>query len=167
MAPEILLAIDGSKMSDRAVDHVGDVVRGCTDFKITLLHVLDVPPALREHPGAEDPDEERRLEEELKDTKQQWMKESEKKLEETLFGPAKKRLEAKGLTGKAATIRTRVTADPHSDVAAAIVEEAKRGDYSIVVVGRRGKSTLKEFLMGAVAHKVVHNVEGCAVWVVQ
>lgn len=167
MAPEILLAIDGSEMSNTAVDHVGDVVRGCTDFKITLLHVLDVPPALREHRGSEDPDEERRLEEELKDGKQQWMKESQKELEETLFGPAKKRLEAKGLTGDGGTIRTRVTADAHSDVAAAIVDEAKRGGYGVVVLGRRGKSTLKEFLMGAVVHKVVHNAESCAVWVVQ
>ncbi len=166
MKREILLAIDGSDLSNRAIDHVGSIVGSCKGFGITLLHVLSVPPALREHPGSEDPDEERRLEEELKEGKQQWMKESHTELEKSLFGPAKERLKAKGLTDEAATVRTKVAADAHSDIAAAIVDEAKRGDYAVVVLGRRGKSTLKDFLMGTVVHKVVHQVGDCAVWVV-
>jgi nucleotide-binding universal stress UspA family protein len=166
MKREILLAIDGSSMSDRAVDHVGEVVGGCKGFGITLLHVLAVPPALREHSGSEDPDEERRLEEELKDSMQEWMREAHAELEKTLFNPARERLAAKGVTDEVAAVHTRVTADQHSDVADAIVQEAKRGQYVAVVLGRRGKSTLKDFLMGTVVHKVVHEVDNCAVWVV-
>lgn len=167
MTLDVLLAVDGSEKSNRAVDHVGDVVSKCGDFRVTLLHVIDVPPAFREHPGSEDPDEERRLEAELKESKQQWMKESQTELEKSIFGPAKERLAAKGVTMDNTRIRTKVAADAHSDVAAAIVDEAKRGDYGVVAIGRRGKSTLKTFLMGTVVHKVVHNVEGCAVWVVE
>jgi nucleotide-binding universal stress UspA family protein len=167
MALDVLLAVDGSEKSNKAVDHVGDVVCNCGDFSVTLLHVIDVPPAFREHPGAEDPDEERRLEVELKESKQQWMKDSQAQLEKTIFGPAKERLTAKGITMDKTKIRTKIAADAHSDVAAAIVDEAKRGGYGVVAIGRRGKSTLKAFLMGTVVHKVVHNVEGCAVWVVE
>jgi nucleotide-binding universal stress UspA family protein len=94
------------------------------------------------------------------------MKEGHTELEKSLFGPAKERLKAKGLTDEAATVRTKVAADAHSDIAAAIVDEAKRGDYAVVVLGRRGRSTLKDFLMGTVVHKVVHQVGDCAVWVV-
>lgn len=166
MKREILLAIDGSEMSDKAVDHVGEVVGKCKEFSITLLHVLDVPPALREHSGSEDPDEERRLEEELKDSKEEWMREAHAELERTLFGPARERLMAKGVTDEVAAIHTRVTADAHSDVADAIVQETRREKYVAVVLGRRGESTLKEFLMGTVVHKVVHEVDNCAVWVV-
>jgi nucleotide-binding universal stress UspA family protein len=167
MTPDVLLAVDGSEKSNKAVDHVGDVVCKCGDFRITLMHVIDVPPAFREHPGSEDPDEERRLEAELKESKQQWMKDSQAELEKTIFGPARERLAAKGVTVDNVKIRTKVAADAHSDVAAAIVDEAKRGEYGIVAIGRRGKSTLKAFLMGTVVHKVVHQVEGCAVWVVE
>ncbi len=167
MALDILLAVDGSEKANAAVDHVGDIVRSCTDFRVTLLHVVSVPPSLREHPGAEDPDEERRLEEELKDGKQQWMKDSQAELEKTIFGPAKERLAAKGVSAEGTRIRTKIAADPHSDVADAIVNEANRGDYGVVALGRRGRSTLKAFLMGTVVHKVVHQVQGCAVWVVE
>jgi len=166
MVPEILVAIDGSGPSIRAVDHVGEIVGNCKKARITLLHVVAVPPAFREHPGASDPDEERRLEEEMKEGKQRWMKETKEELEETLFGPARRRLEAKGASGEGVVVRSKMVADPHSDVASAILDEIKRGGYHVVVLGRRGKSTLKTFLMGTVVHRVVHNVEGCAVWVV-
>jgi nucleotide-binding universal stress UspA family protein len=167
MKLKVLLAVDGSKMSNRAVDHVGDVVCQCKEFEVTLFHVLDVPPALLEHPGAGDPDEERRLEEELKDNKRQWMDESRKRVEKEIFAPAKKVLMAKGATEEASALHVKVVGDSHADVSTAIVNEAKAAGYDILVLGRRGKSTLKEFMMGSVVHRVVHQVEGCAVWVVE
>jgi nucleotide-binding universal stress UspA family protein len=43
----------------------------------------------------------------------------------------------------------------------------KNGGYKTVVMGRRGRSALKEFLLGSVSSKVVHHVEDCAVWIVE
>jgi len=167
MKPKVLLAIDGSKMANRAVEHVGNVVCQCREFEITLLHVVDVPPSFLEHPGAGDPDEERRLEEELKDRKRQWMEETERRIDKEIFEPARKVLEAKGATKDAATLKTKVVGDSHADASFAIINEVKSGGYGILVLGRRGRSTFKEFMMGSVVHKAVHQVEGCTVWVVQ
>jgi nucleotide-binding universal stress UspA family protein len=50
--------------------------------------------------------------------------------------------------------------------AGAIVEEALRGGYGTIVVGRRGLSYVEEFSMGRVSNKVVHMAREMAVWVV-
>jgi nucleotide-binding universal stress UspA family protein len=167
MRPKMLLAVDGSELSNKAVEHVGNVVCQCKDFEITLLHVVDIPPSLREHEGSIDPDRERMIEKELADRRDEWLEERCNELEKTIFQPARQVLKNKGVTKDTASIHTKVAADVHSDVAFAIINEAKQGDYGILVIGRRGKSTLKEFLMGAVVHKVMHQQKNCAVWVVE
>ncbi|HKK99483.1 MAG TPA: universal stress protein, partial [Desulfotignum sp.] len=40
---KILVAIDGSENSKRAVEYVADIVKGCRDFDITLLHIERLP----------------------------------------------------------------------------------------------------------------------------
>jgi nucleotide-binding universal stress UspA family protein len=165
-----MLAVDGSELSNRAVEHVGDVFSQCSQcghLEITLLHVLDLPPSLREHQGAGDPDEERRLEEDLMARRQAWLEERRKELEETIFEPARRILKSKGISGERVKIRTKVAADAHSDEAYAIVNETRLGDHGILVLGRRGKSTLQEFIMGSVVHKVMHQAKNFAVWVVE
>lgn len=48
----------------------------------------------------------------------------------------------------------------------AIVEEAEKGGYSTIVVGRRGLSRVEAFFMGRVGHKVVYAGDKFTVWVV-
>ena len=50
--------------------------------------------------------------------------------------------------------------------AGAIVEEAKKGSYGTIVVGRRGLSKVEEFFMGRVSNKVIHLAKEMAVWVI-
>jgi nucleotide-binding universal stress UspA family protein len=50
--------------------------------------------------------------------------------------------------------------------AGAIVEEAKRGGYGTIVMGRRGISKVEEFFMGRVSNKVINLARNLAVWVV-
>jgi nucleotide-binding universal stress UspA family protein len=50
--------------------------------------------------------------------------------------------------------------------AADILMEARSGDYGTIVLGRRGISKVREFLMGRVTSKVLNGAEGLAVWVV-
>lgn len=49
--------------------------------------------------------------------------------------------------------------------AEAILTEARTGGYDLVVMGRRGLSTLKELFMGSVSHAVVHGTP-CPVLIV-
>lgn len=53
-----------------------------------------------------------------------------------------------------------------SSRAGAIVEEARRGDYDTIVVGRRGLSKVQEFFMGRVSNKVIQLAKERTVWVV-
>lgn len=50
-------------------------------------------------------------------------------------------------------------------VARDIIEEAHCG-YSIVVMGRRGLSGIKEFMLGSVSQKVIHGVKDISVLIV-
>jgi len=51
-------------------------------------------------------------------------------------------------------------------IAQDIMKEARDGGYDTIVMGRRGLSGIKEFLMGSVSNKVVHAADGMAVIVV-
>ena len=50
--------------------------------------------------------------------------------------------------------------------AADILNTARKGGYGTIVMGRRGISAVREFLMGRVTTKVLNWAEGLAVWVV-
>lgn len=54
-----------------------------------------------------------------------------------------------------------------SSAARDILEEAKKGDYGTIVLGRRGISMLKEFFMGSVTNKVLQASYSFCVWIVQ
>jgi len=52
------------------------------------------------------------------------------------------------------------------DPAKIIIELAKRNDYDLIVMGSRGRSAIKELLLGSVAQKVTHHAK-CPVMVVR
>jgi len=52
-----------------------------------------------------------------------------------------------------------------SDIARDIVNEAERG-YAIIVMGRRGRSVLKEFILGSISQRVLHAVKDKSVLIV-
>jgi nucleotide-binding universal stress UspA family protein len=74
------------------------------------------------------------------------------------------RLQAKGMVS--ARIKTKIVPGVYSR-AAAILGEARDGDYGTIVVGRRGLSRVEEFIMGRVSNKVLQLARELAVWVVQ
>ncbi len=47
-----------------------------------------------------------------------------------------------------------------------IIRTAKKGDYSTVVVGRRGRGGMSEFILGSVSQKVLGYFEDRAVWII-
>ena len=70
LTPSILIAIDHSEATYRAVTYVAQIIGGREEFRILLLHVPEpMPPKLLEFGGAENPVEEQRAEMSLKDRK--------------------------------------------------------------------------------------------------
>jgi len=144
----ILLAVDASENTANAVNYVGNVAMA-SDTEVTLFHVvrrfgfLD-NPTLRDH-----------------EVEGFW--EEVKKDIPRMVGLYKARLEKAGVKGS--RISTQVNLHSSSR-AKDILTEAREGEYGTIVMGRRGLSKVREFLMGRVTSKVLHRAEGFAVWIV-
>jgi nucleotide-binding universal stress UspA family protein len=133
---KILVALDTSAGAMKAVDYVGTIVDG-TAMEVTLFHAI------------------RFLGDEIAANAQESM--------ESVFEEGSSRLERAGLS------RSQITTRLASGVlsrAGAIVEEALRGGYGTIVVGRRGLSHVDEFSMGRVSNKIIHMAKELAVWVI-
>jgi nucleotide-binding universal stress UspA family protein len=159
----ILVAVDGSENSDRAVQYVGTVLKGVSDMKITLLHVhRPLPPELLEHGGSENPVAETQLSAQLRDDQDAWYK----KEREAKYGILTK---ARDILATAGFDTTRVSLKfgYEEDVARNILEEARNGGYSTVVVGRHGASQKKRFFGGGVTDQLLGACTGLTIWIVE
>jgi K+-sensing histidine kinase KdpD len=83
-----------------------------------------------------------------------------------ILGPVREALERKLEASAEVEIHTKVGAGGEDQVAAQIIEEAKKGGYDTIVLGKWGTRKLTAFLWGEVTAKVVHRVQGCSVWIV-
>jgi nucleotide-binding universal stress UspA family protein len=148
----VLIAMDSSENALRAVDHAGFMLSG-TDCQVTLFHskrhlrrfvpreVIEAAPEL----------------EELWTNKAgeqiaPYMKKAKEMLIEAGIPEAQLKIEV---------------VDGTRDAASDILREARSGDYGTIVLGRKGRSGVKEFFMGSTASKVLQNHTGKAVWIVQ
>jgi nucleotide-binding universal stress UspA family protein len=139
---KILVALDASEEAIRLVDYVGSIVEG-SNWKVTLFHVIR---------GFGD----------LKTEAQAKLRQAEQVIVD-VFEQSTARLEKAGLKSDLITAKT-VTGV--ASRAKAIVEEAKKGGYGTIVLGRRGLSRIEEFYMGRVSNKVMQLAKEMAVWVV-
>ena len=147
-AKRILLAVDGSENSRRAVDYVGSIAAE-TKAEFTLFHVVRRFSFLDDYT--------------LQDHEVEGFWEEVKKDIPRMFRFYKTNLERAGVDG--ARISTRANLDSASR-AMDILQEAKEGNYGTIVMGRRGLSKVRQFLMGRVTNKVLQRAEKFAVWLV-
>jgi nucleotide-binding universal stress UspA family protein len=133
---KIIVGLDASQGAMKAVDYVGTIVDG-SELEITLFHAV------------------RDLEEEILPDAEESM--------ESVFQEAFSRLEKAGVSPS--QITTRLATKVRSR-AGAIIDEALKGGYGTIVVGRRGISYVEEFSMGRVSNKIIHLAKQLAVWVV-
>lgn len=137
MFQRILLAVDGSEHSSRAVPVAGDLARRY-EAEVIVLHV-------REHEltwGADIDIETENESAALVDDVVRQLKEQD------------------------TNVRGEVVRVPLGNTPKAIVEMAEHEGVDLVVVGTRGLSDWGRLLMGSVADKVVH-LAGCPVLVVR
>src|SRR5512135_3866508 len=70
---KILVAVDDSDQSVRAMHYVGSLLRDTHDVGVTLFHVLKpMPRELMEHGGSENPEIEGRLGAQLRKDQEDW-----------------------------------------------------------------------------------------------
>ena len=156
MAQKILIAMDESENSARAVEFVGNCLK--TDADISLFSVLlntetmcaMQGPALTPYFTAEQTSFCA-----LEDKKKEVVKEALEK--------ARQKLIQHGFDEK--RIKTKIV-ERKKGIARDIIAEANSGGFDLVVMGRRGLSGIMEFIMGSISQKVLHGVDKASVLLV-
>lgn len=156
---KILIAFDGSEGAMAAVDYVGRQFSGLTGVKVTLLYVLpQLPPPLWDDGHILSTDEK----DDRKKVVRKWASNQKTRIE-GLFVGACKSLVKQGI--KAAQIERTIKLD-FNNVADGILDAARSGNYTTLVIGRCSASRMKHLFTGSVTTKIVNHGAGLAICVV-
>ncbi|HSN03756.1 MAG TPA: universal stress protein [Nitrospira sp.] len=159
----ILIAVDDSEGSARALGYVGSLLRDARDVQVTLFHVLKpMPRELLEHGGSEDPAEERRLAEALRRDQENWVR-AETAIESPILVNA---LDLFGKTGFPLE-RVALKSGCEDSVAHTILDEARSGGYDTIVVSRHDSNGLNRLMHGSVTDQLLRDAAGFTLWVVE
>jgi nucleotide-binding universal stress UspA family protein len=156
---KVLMCMDNSGGAMLAADHLCSILKGASKCEVTLLHIVRAFSGIRKFMHEFFSSEEHKatvesIEEELK--------EAAKVLEPSL-DKVQANLVAAGVDAQ--RINKKISS-ASGNAGVAIIEEAEKGGYDTIVVGRRGLSRTEEFLMGRVSNKVVHLAKEKTVWIV-
>jgi nucleotide-binding universal stress UspA family protein len=160
----ILVAVDKSKASRRAVNYVAEMVRGKPAFHVGLLH-LELPPRMLEWGGSEDPDIEERVSSERADA-YQVMEIDAIKSGHALLKKRQEILTVKKIDVAAQLVQFEEPLDPNN-ITGHVLETAKERDYGTVVVGRHSFSGLRHLFRHHVSVELVRTGEAVTIWVVE
>ena len=155
MVNKILLAFDDSENAMRAVEYIAKFFS--TDTEITLLNITQDTASLCDMNSPA-------LTPYFKSQQSSFctLEEKKKSLVDNALQKARKKLVAAGFVDQNIIIKAK---NKKKGVARDIVQEAQSG-YNTIVLGRRGQSGIKEFLLGSVSQKVFHLVKDISVLVV-
>ncbi|MFW6099046.1 MAG: universal stress protein [Thermodesulfobacteriota bacterium] len=145
----ILIAVDESDNSRRAVYYVGQFLGGYPGFKVTVLHVVPEPEEDYFPTSAE---------------KEKWLSQYQRKID-ALLKEYRQVLIDHGFAPEDVGVRSTLRYCP--SMAECILAERDETEYSTIVVGRQGLSRSEEFLFGSISSKVVNHARNCTVWVVE
>ncbi|MEW6068239.1 MAG: universal stress protein [Nitrospirota bacterium] len=139
--PKILVPVDGSAYSMRGVEHAACIaheLKDCMD-KVMLLRVVNLTFYEKRLKQGIDPDEEaKRILEVARDA---FFKE----------GIPEKLIETKVRLGS-----------PHEE----IIKEAEEGEYNLIIMGRKGRTALKDIILGGVSTTVLHRCQNPSIAIV-
>ena len=158
----ILLAIDESENSQRAVRYVGSHLSRMPDVAVTLFHVLKpMPRELLEHGGSENPVAEAQLGRQLRHAQATWVR-KEGESESHVLKKACDTLTRAGFNRNQVALKF----GHEDDIARNILEEARAGGHETIVVGRHGTSRVKRLFCGGVTDQLLREAKGFTIWVV-
>jgi nucleotide-binding universal stress UspA family protein len=146
----VMLTVDGSEASLRAVDHLGFMLGGNQKIKVTLFHVM---PALRHYCVINFDDKESNV--------GQIIARGARQCIDHFYAHALQKLKEAGLKDNQIELKVIKRA---VNVGKAILDHARKGNYGTVVIGRRGAN--KAFFMGSASRYLLDKVSDRALWVV-
>ena len=152
MDKKILVAIDDSENAMRAVEFIANLF--ATDSKITLFNVIQDTAALCEMNSPELTPYFKSQQSSfclLEEKKQELVNQAVQKAKEILMDAG---FEEKNITVKSVIKKRGIARD--------IIKEAQAG-YSAIVLGRRGLSGIKDFILGSVSQKVSNSAKDISV----
>ena len=145
----ILIAVDESDSSKRAVLYVADFLGGFPGFAVTLLSVIPEP------------------EEDFFDSEEEragWTKDKLEAADKRLDNYRRILIQSGFPEEK---VRYRSCVGTGDSFAEAILGTRCDLTCCTVVVGRHHKSRTEEFLFGSTSSKLIHEAKNCAIWVVE
>jgi nucleotide-binding universal stress UspA family protein len=148
---QIIFAVDGSENSLKALDHLTFVMGDNPEARILFFHVQ---PKISDYCP---------IDFEVTDTDQleDMIAQGDKKCIDQFFAHAHKKLKDAGFDDNQIEVKV---SDALLNPGKAIIEEAKKGDYGTIVIGRRGIN--KTFFTGSVSRYVINQISDKALWIV-
>ena len=159
---KILIAVDSSENSKRAVSYVGDLLKDTPEILITLLYI--------ERPPDRDMYADDAAWKEAANSKEKDIR--------TFLDEARGILEHMGIPREQITEKYVVSCKSgvHKpaeycsmgiSIAGEILRVQEEGGFGTIVIGRRGVSRAEEFLFGSVSTSVMHKANTGTIWVVE
>ena len=160
----LLIAMDNSEASQRAVDYVSVMIDGRSGYYVCVLHAIEpVPPF--EHAGAEDPRQEAILDARLQKKDAEWL-EREKQAAQPRLEKAKSELLRAQVSEDA--IATRFAPAANVDgLVTEILAAAEKERCDAIVVGRETFTGLDRIFRRHVADDLIRRAHGYTIWIVE
>lgn len=149
---KILLCVDGSPHSDKAIEEAIAIASGCRADEVTVINVYESRFSLPETTTDRLPltrDDVERFEK---------LSEQEREERKALIEDAVKIFEEQGIK-----VSTALECGHPADT---IARYASEGGYSMIIIGSRGLGGLKKLLLGSVSNAVLQEAK-CSVLVVK
>lgn len=145
----ILIAVDETESSKRAVLYVADILGGFPGFRATLLSVISAP-------------EEDFFEN--KAERAEWLKKRQAEIDRMLQNYRQILIQSGFPAEKVGIISC---AEGEKSLADVILDFRCELSCCTVVVGRHHHSKAEEFVFGSVSSQLIHEAKNCAIWVVE
>ena len=161
----ILIAVDDSTATWKALDYVADLARIKQDLCIHLLHATVYPPVLQESRGAENPQEEERVEKDLERKQERW-EQGIQSAAAPIFDKARAVLKRAGVAPQ--RIQSHTAALAHrEDLIDEILKSARQLGCLTIVVGRNCFPWFKEAFVGHLGDEISQRAAGIAVKIIE
>jgi len=150
----LLIAVDGSKPSLKAVDYAVHVTRIIHETHFNLVSVLPAIPPILQAEAKTDGAMNLRLKK---------MEAANRRRAEEILDAARKHLMEHGVdeTRILTRVRPRI-----SGLAKDIINEAEMGRFDGLVVGRRGLTRTQEVFMGSVSNQLIQHAANVPLWII-
>ncbi len=142
----ILVALNDSISSRTVINYICDLSLCPDQVKINLLHIYREPASVEELMG------------------QKFMRKLPLKYLDMLSKSKGKLVESGFIRDN---IRISLITEPYASVAEGIIDQFRKEEYSLVVIGRKRMSKAEEFVMGDASIKLVRALEATAIMVVK